>query len=103
MIILIKNLKTLKIKKITTLRPIKVVPLTSSAKNQAPSLSESNSIPKMLSKNSTILITGGTGSFGRAFLNKLIDSDRLGQKTRAGFYKKNEERSIHSVDLKTGE
>ena len=28
----------------------------------------------MLSKNSTILITGGTGSFGRAFLNKLIDS-----------------------------
>ena len=29
----------------------------------------------MLSKNSTILITGGTGSFGRAFLNKLIDSD----------------------------
>ena len=36
-------------------------------------------------------------------LNKLIDSDRLGQKTRAGFYKKNEDRSIHSVDLKTGE
>lgn len=29
----------------------------------------------MLSKNSTILITGGTGSFGRAFLNKLINSD----------------------------
>ena len=36
-------------------------------------------------------------------LNKLIDSERLGQKTRAGFYKKNEDRSIHSVDLKTGE
>ena len=25
--------------------------------------------------NSTILITGGTGSFGRAFLHKLLDSD----------------------------
>ena len=27
----------------------------------------------------------------------------MGQKTKAGFYKKNEDRSIHSVDLKTGE
>ena len=36
-------------------------------------------------------------------LDKLIDSDRLGQKTRAGFYKKNEDRSIHSVDLITGD
>jgi len=38
-----------------------------------------------------------------AILEGLIASDRLGQKTKAGFYKKNEDRSIHSVDLKTGE
>ena len=38
-----------------------------------------------------------------AILESLIASDRLGQKTKAGFYKKNEDRSIHSVDLKTGE
>ncbi len=38
-----------------------------------------------------------------AILESLITSDRLGQKTKAGFYKKNEDRSIHSVDLKTGE
>ena len=36
-------------------------------------------------------------------LNILIESDRLGQKTRAGFYKKMDDRSIHSVDFKTGE
>ena len=36
-------------------------------------------------------------------LNTLIESNRLGQKTKAGFYKKNEDRSIHSVDFKTGE
>ena len=36
-------------------------------------------------------------------LDTLIKSDRLGQKTKAGFYKKNEDRSIHSVDFKTGE
>ncbi|SVB46556.1 uncharacterized protein METZ01_LOCUS199410, partial [marine metagenome] len=29
-------------------------------------------------------------------LNTLIESNRLGQKTKAGFYKKNEDRSIHS-------
>ena len=34
-----------------------------------------------------------------AILESLIASDRLGQKTKAGF-KKNEDRSIHSVDLK---
>ena len=36
-------------------------------------------------------------------LEKLIESDRLGQKSKAGFYKKMEDRSIHSVDFKTGE
>ena len=36
-------------------------------------------------------------------LDTLIKSNRLGQKTKAGFYKKNEDRSIHSVNLKTGE
>ena len=36
-------------------------------------------------------------------LDTLIESGRLGQKTKAGFYKKNEDRSIHSVDFKTGE
>ena len=36
-------------------------------------------------------------------LDKLVDSDRLGQKTKAGFYKKNEDRSIHSIDLNTGD
>ena len=36
-------------------------------------------------------------------LDTLIESERLGQKTKAGFYKKNEDRSIHSVDFKTGE
>ena len=38
-----------------------------------------------------------------SILENLIETDRLGQKTKAGFYKKNEDRSIHSVDLKTGE
>ncbi len=36
-------------------------------------------------------------------LNTLVDSKRLGQKTKAGFYKKNEDRSIHSIDLNSGE
>ena len=36
-------------------------------------------------------------------LETLIKSNRLGQKTKAGFYRKNEDRSIDSVDLKTGE
>ena len=38
-----------------------------------------------------------------SILENLIDTGRLGQKTKSGFYKKNEDRSIHSVDLKTGE
>ena len=38
-----------------------------------------------------------------SILEDLIESGRLGQKTKSGFYKKNEDRSIHSVDLKTGE
>ena len=36
-------------------------------------------------------------------LDQLIKTGRLGQKTKSGFYKKNEDRSIHSLDLKTGE
>ena len=36
-------------------------------------------------------------------LENLIETGRLGQKTKSGFYKKNEDRSIHSLDLKTGE
>ena len=36
-------------------------------------------------------------------LETLIESGRLGQKTRAGFYRKNKDRSIESVDFKTGE
>ncbi len=36
-------------------------------------------------------------------LNTLVDSNRLGQKTKAGFYKKNEDSSISSVDLNSGE
>ena len=36
-------------------------------------------------------------------LDNLIASNRLGKKTGSGFYKKNEDRTIHSVDLKTGE
>ena len=36
-------------------------------------------------------------------LEKLIESGRLGQKTKAGFYTKNEDSSISSVNLKTGE
>ena len=35
-------------------------------------------------------------------LNQLVDSRRLGQKTKAGFYKKNEDLTIYSVDFKTG-
>ena len=38
-----------------------------------------------------------------SILENLIEAGRLGQKTKSGFYKKNEDRSIHSVDLKTGE
>tara|TARA_Y100001970_G_scaffold150133_1_gene184086 strand:+ start:6530 stop:8875 length:2346 start_codon:yes stop_codon:yes gene_type:complete len=36
-------------------------------------------------------------------LENLIASHRLGQKSGAGFYIKNEDRSIHSADLETGE
>ena len=36
-------------------------------------------------------------------LQELVETDRLGQKTRSGFYKKNEDRSLASVDLKNGE
>tara|TARA_B100000686_G_scaffold354862_1_gene467765 strand:+ start:7429 stop:9774 length:2346 start_codon:yes stop_codon:yes gene_type:complete len=36
-------------------------------------------------------------------LGKLVDSDRLGQKSKAGFYKKMDDQSIQSVDFKTGE
>ena len=36
-------------------------------------------------------------------LDKLIESNRIGQKTKAGFYQKNEDQTIHSVDLNTGE
>ncbi|MBT3179497.1 MAG: hypothetical protein HOB40_07535 [Candidatus Marinimicrobia bacterium] len=36
-------------------------------------------------------------------LDQLVDSGRLGQKTKAGFYKKNEDKTIFSLDLKTGE
>ena len=38
-----------------------------------------------------------------SILENLIETGRLGQKTKSGFYKKNEDRSIHSVDLETGE
>ena len=38
-----------------------------------------------------------------SILESLIETNRLGQKTKAGFYKKNEDRTIHSLDLKTGE
>ena len=36
-------------------------------------------------------------------LDNLIASNHLGKKTGSGFYKKNEDRTIHSVDFKTGE
>ena len=36
-------------------------------------------------------------------LDQLIDSNRLGQKTRSGFYKKNEDRSLSSINLRSGE
>ena len=36
-------------------------------------------------------------------LDQLIDSDRLGQKTKSGFYKKNEDRSLSSINLRSGE
>jgi len=36
-------------------------------------------------------------------LEKLIKSGKLGQKSKSGFYKKMEDKSIYSIDLKTGE
>ncbi len=36
-------------------------------------------------------------------LELLIDSNRLGQKTKSGFYKKNKDKSLSSVDLISGE
>ena len=36
-------------------------------------------------------------------LDDLITSNNLGKKTGSGFYKKNKDRTIHSVNLKTGE
>ena len=36
-------------------------------------------------------------------LDDLITSNNLGKKTGSGFYKKNKDRTIHSIDLKTGE
>ena len=36
-------------------------------------------------------------------LVQLINSNRLGQKTKSGFYKKNEDRSLSSVNLNSGE
>ncbi len=38
-----------------------------------------------------------------SILNTLIDSNYLGQKTKSGFYKKNEDRSIYSVNLNNGD
>ena len=36
-------------------------------------------------------------------MEKLINTGRLGQKSKAGFYKKIEDGSIYSIDIKTGE
>ena len=38
-----------------------------------------------------------------SILEDLIKSNRLGQKTKSGFYKKNEDKSIYSLNLKTGD